>query len=757
MHRRGNRGGAEVAVRAAVLLLGCSVWAAPLRAQCPDGTPPPCRGTGRPAAPAVPLNDQTWLVLPFENTARAADAELIRQASVSQLYAEMSRWSGLRVVSGDRVADLLQQLPVAQQERPGLEAARALARRVGAGRLVLGGYLAAGGRATVTARVYETRTGRALRTVRDPLSGFQSDAALDSLGASFRRLARGILDVPAPADLALAGVGTSSIDAYRAYVGGLDAMNRLDLDSAVARFQRAVRLDSNYALAHFQLYRSSVDPAAGRPHLQAAVRLAATLPQRERAVVEGQGALVRGDRDRLCGAATHLVEADSADVMGWFLTAQCWFDPRLLLEEGRPRLRGDLNRALRAAERAYAAAPNDLVIAGQLIGILSQSSSMQCDPAVRGLCPEDRLYRVSILTSGDSLAVSIGRWTEVRHAPPDLAPAAVAGQVRRLRRARAVAEGLALPSGSWLFNNAVLPQLAIAAGDLGAAEATYGRGIRSGLDTLTAGPSAVGSARTTYFRFRFELALARERVAEFRAYADSLLTRTDVGQYSQYHSLMGRLGERADTTDAGRQYAAWRPILAGLLPAGFDSLEQVIARRLTGATREDFLQLSTLAGFHARRTGPALDTAARHPLKRFQALLARGDVARARTALATFDRELLARDPATPDDGGWVFSAESHLELGDTATAFQRMLEFGRRWPTSLQGALILEAWSFQRYTARLWGRAWLLYGDLAMVGGQRADARRAYRMVAGLWEHADPPLRPLVARARAALAQLGP
>ena len=53
-------------------------------------------------------------------------------------------------------------------------------------------------------------------------------------------------------------------------------------------------------------------------------------------------------------------------------------------------------------------------------------------------------------------------------------------------------------------------------------------------------------------------------------------------------------------------------------------------------------------------------------------------------------------------------------------------------------------------------GRAWLLYADLAMARGARDEARRGYRFVVGLWEHGDAPVQPLVARARAALAQLG-
>jgi hypothetical protein len=254
---------------------------------------------------------------------------------------------------------------------------------------------------------------------------------------------------------------------------------------------------------------------------------------------------------------------------------------------------------------------------------------------------------------------------------------------------------------------------------------------------------------------RRDLALARQRPAEAAALADSFAAIPGVLRRTPYSSMLGRPSEGSDTTISAREAAAWRPILLGVLPRGFDSLEAAIAARLTGPQREDFLQLSTLAGYHLRRTGPALDTAARHPLKRFQALLARGDTVRARAALAEFDRELLARHPASFDDGGWLFDAESHLEVGDSATALARMVEWERRWVFLSRESMILEQYYWQRSTARLFGRTWLLYGDLAMAAGRRNEARRAYLMVAGLWANGEPLVQPALQRARSALARL--
>ena len=715
--------------------------------QCPDGSPPPCRQAatfaGR-AAPSLALNDNTWLVLPFENTTRAADAELIRQASVSQLYGEMSGWTGVRVISDDRVADLVSQLAAAQRERPGLESAIGLARRAGAGRIVLGGYLAVGGRATITAKVYDTRTQRELRVVRQTLSGYLAPAALDSLTTVFARLARGILDLPAGSRNASAGVGTMSADAFRAYAAGMDAFNRIAIDSARILLHRAITLDSNYALAHLQLWRLTPDTIERRPHLEAAIRLAASLPPRARDLVEGTAAGLRRDRPALCRAAQRLVDSDSGDAEGWAMLSGCHFDFETVSENGRPRQRGDWNLATGAAERAYALSPTVVYSINAIIGVLQPVSYFVCFPATAGTCPADRYYRVSLLPSGDSLTVAFNLWRDVKHAPPDHAPAAVAAANVRYRRLLAVCERLAQATDTWIAHF-ITGQAASTAGDYRTADAHFGRGIPTTTDT------AFGN-RAIYVRRRFETALALEKDSALNAWADTLFARTDAP--AQYRSMMGHLGENSDTTPGLRQNAVFRRIFVGIVPDDFDTLLARITARTAGTTRDEVYQGAALAGFHLGYRGAALDTAARHPLKRYQAWFARGNVPRARSALDEFDRALTARDEHTPDDGGWLFSAESRLELGDSAVALERLQEFARRWGLGFQDAYIVELRAYQSLTARLWGRTWLLYGDLAAARSSPASARRAYRMVVALWGRGDDLVQPMVARARAYLAQ---
>lgn len=91
------------------------------RAQCADGSV----GNNCRTAVAVrrdpPLDDRTWIVLPFANITRASDIEWLSAAAVNLLYVDMSRWTDLRVVDDGRVTDLLRNVPEARRGQLGLD------------------------------------------------------------------------------------------------------------------------------------------------------------------------------------------------------------------------------------------------------------------------------------------------------------------------------------------------------------------------------------------------------------------------------------------------------------------------------------------------------------------------------------------------------------------------------------------------------------------------------------------------------------
>lgn len=83
---RRSRGQSLLALTCLALPFGVS------RAQCPDGSPPPCKAVTLAAAPRrvnPPLDDRTWIVVPFDNLANNSEVDWLRGASVNLLYLDL--------------------------------------------------------------------------------------------------------------------------------------------------------------------------------------------------------------------------------------------------------------------------------------------------------------------------------------------------------------------------------------------------------------------------------------------------------------------------------------------------------------------------------------------------------------------------------------------------------------------------------------------------------------------------------------------
>src|SRR3954464_2294253 len=143
------------------------IGALSVHAQCPDGTPPPCRiapsTVARHTNPA--LNPRAWIVVPFGNVTRSRDLEWLRDASVNLLSLDMSRWTDVNVVPDKRVADLVRELPAAKvTDALTLNDGLAIARRAGAGMLVMGDVFKVGQGARLVANVFDVKSGAKVRT-----------------------------------------------------------------------------------------------------------------------------------------------------------------------------------------------------------------------------------------------------------------------------------------------------------------------------------------------------------------------------------------------------------------------------------------------------------------------------------------------------------------------------------------------------------------------------------------------------------------
>ena len=675
------------------------------------------------------------------------------------LYNDMSHWTDIRVVDDERVADLLRDVPEAGRSQLGLEGGLAVARRAGARNLVMGDLLREGPRTSIVAKVFDVRTGTRVRTVRVQTVG------TDSISASFSHLAQLVLAVPPPPGTSLSGVGTSSADALRAYSAGMEAYNRFRLDSAETLFRRAIALDSTFALAHFRLgsvlqrYRGPSSAQAARRAFDTAARLSGALPERERLLIAVAGATTNA---AVCDLGARMLALDSSDANGWITVGNCqWNNPRVLAEPGgRVRPEGSWNAALRDYQRALRLEPENRIAIGRVMTVLWEGERLGCLVTTSAPCPLESLFVAAMVAEGDTIGVRFERWT--RFDLPRWRRENLAGGRALLERARDFAATWTAANPRQYIGHLYYGETLLALGDLDGADREFSVGAE--VQQIRGNTNAF-----TVYGYRMELNLRRERPTQAAALVDSLFDEAGAlvpgsggGPRVIAFGRFSRAVGAADSTPRLRaQRAAFVTGFSGVVPADYPQTVRAYAETRAAAAaagradlaRQSALDLGTLLGFHSLRSGPGLDTASALSLLRYQAFLVRADTARARRALAEFDSTVL-NGPEDAFTGRELFSAESHLELGDSAAAWERMQRFARLWP----------GYSLYDYTG-LWrlgpatpliGRAWLLYADLAMARGARDEARRGYRFIVGLWEHGEAPVQPLVARARAALAQLG-
>jgi TolB-like protein len=760
-------------------LLGASV-AFPLGAQCPDGSPPPCRASqsvaSAPRRVNPPLDDRTWIVVPFDNLAKAEDVDWMRGAAVNLLYLDMSRWRDIRVVDDERVADLIREVPEANTASMSLNAGIAVAKRAGAGKLVMGDVLKLGSRTAITAKVFDVRTGQRLRSLREEAP------VQDSVMPLFGKLARRILNLAPPSGAQVGALGTSRVDAYQEYVSGLEAMNRFDLRQARAKLTRAIAMDSTFALAHFKLATviGWMDPGepARRTHAATAARLQAGLPPRERALITGMLLQTTGDWTASCDQYEALVAKDSSDVEAWYGLGECLYHDQTVSpvpgDTTRMRFNADYDHAIRAFQKVLQLDPSYHLAYAHIVDILTaERHAAACHrPEASARCFTN--YQAFLIRSGDSIIAEPAMLPRDSVALRQQAERFLATQSRRrnLQAAHDAATAWVQASPAEQRGRGDLAHIRLLQGRVLSADSLY--------QSLTE-PSGTWIEEMRRQLDRMEIAFKLGRGVEAIRLYDSLRAAPFVIPNPQggirlgnaiagYGSAFGRLAEFDSLVIANMRQQGAPPLaqlyqrhqLRAAIGAPTDSIiivERIVfdtvfkTRGPSVATRQ-ILGSLMLAPRLPRAPWPAIDTSLRDSrLLPARALFLKDTVA-LRAAARRLDSTvaLLART-GTADSAFAIIAAEVHLALGDSVAALRSVrlmldsvLPTTPLFPTNQGGNSVVV----------IMPRMMLLRADLAAAAGGREEARTWYRRFIDLWSTAVPELQPIVARARQALAALG-
>lgn len=723
--------------------------------------------TGSDAPPDGVNPRRSLLVLPFDNIRGDSATAWLSQGSMYGLNTVLSQWEDLQVVDAERVHDIMAGERLSVGDDIGLNRARSMARKAGVWTVALGTFEQVGDSLRLTARLYDVATGRHLETaqVSGPASG-------DPLPL-FDGLAFQLLDLSgAPADLrtSLAQSTTSSLDAFRSFVRGSDALSHWDLTTAERALREATERDSTFGLAYYKYaltrgWLVGAEDSLSDDAMARAVAFSVPLPLHERTLIAAYRAFLEGQFAASRELYGQLIRRDSADVDAWYGMGESWFhDPDVASGHATA-----MSEALRAFRHTLNLDP-DYVLAYEHIGQM--------------LAGAGRPGASFVLMPDESFVLA------QRPAPGAPIPARVESASRRAQQA---AVDLAV---NWVATQPTAPRAHGALVDSYIASGRYGDAMSEVQRFRAVGGDQPErpfvEARVHFAAGRVDeaaeilsAALDSTSPEDFRARDGTPSIFGDIASAANVFAYQGSLEQAARTLDlADRVRNEVYPYLGPGLGVGDhwgrSALSQLYAaagvptaslRQIWERTAEEArvvpkakrapiigsgasAAIGLFAGLESD-TNAIVELAAlsEEPLPpEVRALLAMaGPQASAKDSLAA--RRALAEADSAPSKMMMYhpfkrpLAAQAYAALGDYAAALAMLDGFE---PEMQPGRRFDARWA-------MLGRVRLYRANLLERQGQKAKARTEYERVLAQWSHADESVQPYVREARARLAALEP
>ena len=183
----------------------------------------------------------------FDNLAGGADTAWLSQGVPSMLLTGLAQTRGLDIVSTQRLREVVKQMG-GTLETARRDQVAEIARRAGAGAIVVGGISKAGAEIRIDAQMEDLATGRILAA--QSVRGTDLFLLVDQLTARIR-------DDVGFGDSGeirrVSDISTVSLPAFRLYLQGVDEFLKYRWDDARSLLERAVEIDPSFADAYLHL------------------------------------------------------------------------------------------------------------------------------------------------------------------------------------------------------------------------------------------------------------------------------------------------------------------------------------------------------------------------------------------------------------------------------------------------------------------------------------------------------------------------
>ena len=243
--------------------------------------------------------ENTLAVMHFENLKDREDRGKIGEMVSELLITDLSESQYMRVVSSQRLFDLLKMMG-----REGLKVidrtvAFEVAKKAQAKYILLGSILATEPDLIITSQLVDVGTGNVVASQRiSGPNGTNIFALVDSLSLEIKK----DLELPALAGKeegkSVADISTHSPEALRLYLEGNELFKKVYMKEAAEKFEQAVKIDTAFASAYLKLaicYSNLNDLVKSRSFVEKAVKLRDRVSRKERFLIEAFDQLYRTD------------------------------------------------------------------------------------------------------------------------------------------------------------------------------------------------------------------------------------------------------------------------------------------------------------------------------------------------------------------------------------------------------------------------------------------------------------------------------
>jgi tetratricopeptide (TPR) repeat protein len=582
----------------------------------------------------------------------------------------------------------------------------------------------------------------------------------------FDQLAAKLLDLsgaPNEIRIGLAQSTTQSLEAFRAYLSGVEQLNRWDLAGAERDLRRAIAMDTTFGLAYYKLaltrgWLVGTEDSIADHAIVRATTYSGNLPAHERTVINAYRAFIGGEFTDARALYQQLLARDSSDADAWYGLGEAWFHDTAGVNQAPA-----WTQAMRAFKRTLALDPNYALAYDHVHSMLSLAAA---DAPYYALLPADS-FALTRSPAGRQLIDSLTLRSAIQRARNEGLVSArtwVATQPTTLRAHGAMVNAYvsARNFGGALnelerFREAtpVHPELPFVEARIRFASGDVDRAAQQ-LRTV------LDSAQPKDFEFYEGTPTV---VMDIAAAANVFAYEGDLTNAARALDLADQVRREVvhGSGPASAKSESWRRVVLGELYAAAGTPASAL-RQIWQATAESARMAPVDQRKHIIHTGAtaavglftglAADTTAvgelqalsgEPPAKEVRALLAmsRGDSATARLALAEPDSSSpkhMYTEYTRP------YAAQAYYLLGDYETTLRVLQDFQ---PSALQTDGFDSRWGMM-------GRVRLLRGAAYERLGRRAEAREEYRQVLAQWKRAEPALQPFIQQAQRGLARVG-